>query len=89
MLKVALVQSGLHVGLSHFLIHGTKHKVHLFQSLSFSFLKEDSDEDTHASAEASEHDECLPANRVDGTRSNLSDNEVEQPLGGSSKTHAI
>jgi hypothetical protein len=89
MFKVLLLQGGLHISLSLNLIDSSKHKVHLFQSLALGLLQEEGDEDTHASAEASEHDESLPSNGVDGAGSDLRDDEVEEPLSGSSEADTI
>lgn len=60
MLKVILVQSRLHISPSLSFINGAKDKIHLFQGLPLGLLDEEGDENTHASAEATEHDECLP-----------------------------
>lgn len=89
MLEVVLLQGRLHVGLSLYLIDSTEDKVHLLQGLSLGLLEEESNECTHSSTEATEHDEGPPADRVDGTWGDLSDDEIEKPLSRSSKTDTI
>lgn len=41
------------------------------------------DEDSHGQTEDGEHQECAPADTVDGGGSDFSNNEVEEPLGRS------
>lgn len=89
MFKVLLLQSRFHISLSLYFIDSPKHKVHLLQGLPLGLLQEEGDEKAHASAEASEHDESLPADGVDGTRCDLGNDEVEEPLGGSSEADTI
>lgn len=89
MVNLVLVQSVLNIRTTLFLSDRTEDQVHLFQGPALGFLHEESDEDPIGSAEDTEHDEGLPANAVDGTRSNLGNDKVEQPLGGGSKTDTV
>jgi hypothetical protein len=57
-----------------------KQNIHLFQTATSRILKEDQDESSHGGTEASEHNECAPANAVDGCRCNFCDDKVEEPL---------
>lgn len=89
MLKLVLVQSVLHIRTTLFLSNGTEDQIHVLQGPALGFFHEESDKDSIGSAEDAEHDEGLPANAVDGTRSNFSNDEVEQPLSGSSETDTV
>ena len=89
MLELGLVQSVLHIRTTLLLSNGTKDQIHFLQGPALGFLNEEGDKDSISSAEDAEHDEGLPANAMDGARGDLGNNEVEQPLSGSSETDTV
>ena len=86
---LSFMQCVFHISASLLLINSTENKIHLLQGPALGFFEEYNDEGSHGKAEDSKHEESLPAYLVDSTRGNLSDDEVEQPLRGGTKTDTV
>lgn len=63
-------------------IHGTEKYVNVLELQALGLLDKEEDEDAHAEAEHAKHDECAPADVVDGCGGELCDAEVEEPERG-------
>lgn len=87
--NLSLLQGVFHISTSLLLINSTENEIHLLQGSAFGLFEEYDDEDTHGKAEDAKHEESLPANLIDSTRGNLSDDEVEQPLCGGTETDTV
>lgn len=64
-------------------VHHAKYKVYLFERKLLRLWDEDPNKYRHGQAEDGEHQECTPANAVDGGGGDLRNDEVKEPLGGS------
>lgn len=85
----ALVEHMLDVCLALVLADEAEQHVHVLQRATLGLLDEEDDKGAHSAAEASKHDECTPANVVDGRRRDLGNDKVEQPLGCGGETDAV
>lgn len=79
----------LHVCLSLVLTNEAKQNVHVLKSAALSLLDKKDDKRQHAAAEAAKHDECAPADVVDGSGRDFRDDKVEQPLRGGGETDTV
>lgn len=86
---LGLLQGVLDISTSLLLIDSPENEVHLLQSPSLGFLEENEDETTHGETEDTKHEEGPPSNLVNGPRSDLGDDEVEQPLSSCSKSNTV
>lgn len=86
---LSFMQCVFHISASLLLIDSTENEIHLLQGPALSFFEEYNDESSHGKAEDSKHEESLPANLVDSARGNFSDDEVEHPLRGGTKTDTV
>lgn len=87
--NLSLLQGVFHISASLLLINSTENEIHLLQGSALGLFEEYDDEDTHGKAEDGKHEESLPANLIDSTRGNLSDDKIEQPLCGGTETNTV
>lgn len=87
--NLSLLQGVLHISTSLQLIDSTENEIHILQGPALSLFEEYDDKDTHGKAEDAKHEESLPANLIDSTRGDLSDDKVEQPLRGGTETDTV
>lgn len=79
----------LHVRLSLVLTDEAKQNVHVLESAALGLLDKEDDKRQHAAAEAAKHDECAPADVVDGSRGDFCNDKVEEPLRGGGETDTV
>lgn len=87
--RFILLQGALHVSASLFLINGSENKIHLFQGPALGFLQEYNDKHTHGQTEDAKHEECPPANCINGPGSDLCNDEIKEPLSACSEADTI
>jgi hypothetical protein len=87
--NLSLLQSVFDISTSLLLINGTEDEIHLLEGAALGLFEEYNHKDAHGETEDAEHEESSPANLVDGARSHLGNDEVEQPLGGCTEADTI
>lgn len=87
--NMRLVKHLLHICRSLRLIHTSKQDIHILQTSALGLLDEESYEYAHGETEDAEHEECAPADVVDGIWGDFRDDEVEEPLGCSGEADAV
>lgn len=85
----ALVHGMFHRSTAVGLIDSTEENVHILKTAALGLLGEDNDEDTHGNAEDTKHEECAPADVVDGFGGDFSDDETPEPLGCGCQTDTV
>ena len=71
------------------LVDRAEQHVHVFQTTALGLLKEEKHKHAHGHAEDAKHQEGSPADVVDGTRGDLRDDKVEEPLRSRANTNAV
>lgn len=87
--NLSLLQSVLDISTSLLLINSAEDEIHLLEGAALGLFEEYNHKDAHGKTEDTEHEEGSPADLVDGARSDLGNDEVEQPLGGCTEADTI